>query len=350
MKKRMNIVIGALLVFALVVTVLLNNRSKMQAGAKNDVVKFLPVTLVPAQKEQLSESLTLTGTIAANNDVAVLSETDGRVTKVKADIGDRVKAGDVLVQVDDELKEAAYASAEVNYENTKKDLERYQKMSKEGSVSDAQLEGAKLAFKSAETQYIVARRQFNDTRIKTPISGIVTSRAVDVGTTLQKNNLVANVVDISTLKVKLNVAEDDVFKLRVGGSVEISTDVYPGVTFKGTIETISAKGDDQHTYPVQIRLANSDEHPLKAGMFARVAFNAANSGKVLAIPRETLLGSAKHAQVYVVDGGIARLRDLVVGAEVGTSLEVLSGLREGEQVVLSGQNNLKDNVAVTVVQ
>ncbi|HTX19572.1 MAG TPA: efflux RND transporter periplasmic adaptor subunit [Bacteroidota bacterium] len=350
MKKKLNVVLGVVVAFVLVIAVLLNNRSKMQASARNDVVKFLPVTLVPVQKEQLSESLTLTGTIAANNDVAVLSETDGRVTKVKVEVGDRVKAGDVLVQVDDELKEAAYASAEVNYDKMKKDLERYQKMIKEGSVSDAQLEGARLAEKSAETQYIVARRQFNDTRIKTPISGIVTSRAVDVGTTLQKNNLVANVVDISTLKVKLNVAEDDVFKLSVGDPVEISTDIYPGVTFKGTIETISAKGDDQHTYPVQIRLANSAEHPLKAGMFAGVSFNAVNPAKGLAIPRETLLGSAKHAQVYVVDGGIAHLRDIVVGAEVGTNLQVLSGLRDGEQVVLSGQNNLKDNVAVTVVK
>ena len=299
---------------------------------------------------QLSEHLSLTGTIAANNDVAVLSETEGRVTKVLVDIGDRVKAGDVLVQVDDELKQASYASAEVNYEKMKKDLERYQRMSKEGTVSDAQLEGARLAFKAAETQNIVARRQYNDTKIKSPISGVVTARPVDVGTTLQKNNLVANVVDISTLKAKLNVAEDDAFKLKAGDKVEVSTDVYPGVTFEGSIETISAKGDEAHTYPVQIKLANNATHPLKAGMFGRVSFTSITSGQVLSIPRETLLGSTKNAQVFVVDQGIAHLRDVVIGAEVGTNLAVLSGLVEGEQVVLSGQNNLKDNVAVTVVK
>ena len=348
--KKVRVIAGIVVVFAVMVAVLLNNKSKMQAKAKNDVVKFLPVTLVPVQKQQLSENLSLTGTITANNDVAVQSETEGRVTKVLVEIGDRVKAGDVLVQVDDELKQANYAAAEVNYEKLKKDLERYQKMYKENSVSDAQLEGARLAYKSAEAQYIVARRQFNDTRIKTPISGIVTSRVVDVGASVQKNNLVANVVDLSMLKVKLNVAEDDAFKLKAGDAVEVTTDVYPGITFSGSIETISAKGDEAHTYPVQIRLANNDTHPLKAGMFGRVAFTSITSGKVLSIPRETLLGSTKSAQVFVVDNGIAHLRSVIIGSEVGTNLQVLSGLTEGEQVVLSGQNNLKDNVAVTIVQ
>jgi len=348
--KKVRVIAGIVVVFAAMVAVLLNNKSKMQAKAKNDVVKFLPVTLVPVQKQQLSENLSLTGTITANNDVAVQSETEGRVTKVLVEIGDRVKAGDVLVQVDDELKQANYAAAEVNYEKLKKDLERYQKMYKENSVSDAQLEGARLAYKSAEAQYIVARRQFNDTRIKTPISGIVTSRVVDVGASVQKNNLVANVVDLSMLKAKLNVAEDDAFKLKAGDAVEVTTDVYPGITFSGSIETISAKGDEAHTYPVQIRLANNETHPLKAGMFGRVAFTSITSGKVLSIPRETLLGSTKSAQVFVVDNGIAHLRSVIIGSEVGTNLQVLSGLTEGEQVVLSGQNNLKDNVAITIVQ
>jgi len=348
--KKMKIIAGLVAIVVLTVVVLLNNKSKMQAKSKNDVVRFLPVTLVPVQQQVLSENLSLTGTITANNDVAVLSETDGRVTKVLVEIGDNVKAGDVLVQIDDELKQAALAAAEVNFEKSQKDLERYKKMSKEGSVSDVQLETARLGFKSAEAQYIVARRQYNDTKIKTPISGIVTARPVDLGATVQKNNIIANVVDISTLKVKLNVAEQDAFKLKVGDGVEVVTDVYPGIMFTGTIETISAKADEAHTYPTQIRLANNTTHPLKAGMFGRVLFTSIKANKALSIPRQALLGSTRKAQVFVVDQGIAHLRDIIIGAEFGTNLEILSGLKEGEEIVLSGQNNLKDNVAVTVVQ
>jgi RND family efflux transporter MFP subunit len=348
--RNVKILAVVVTVFALTIAVLLNNKSKMQAKSKSDVVKFLPVTLVPVQQQELSEGLSLTGTITASNDVAVLSETEGRVTKVMVSVGDEVKAGSVLVQVDDELKQANYTAAEVNYQKTKRDLERYEKLFKEASVSDEQLATARLGYKSAEAQYIIARRQYNDTKIKTPISGIVSARPVDVGTMVQKNNVIANVVDISTLKVKLNVAEEDAFKLKAGDAAEITTDVYPGVAFHGTIATISAKGDEAHTYPVEVQLANSAAHPLKAGMFGRVSFVSVHSGETLSIPREALVGSTKNAQVFVVESGVAHLRTIVVGAEVGTNLQVLSGLQKGEDVVLSGQNNLKDNVTVTVVK
>lgn len=348
--KKIKIAAGIVIVFAVMVAVLLNNKSKMQAKSKNDIAKFLPVTLVRAQKQILSENISLTGTITANNDVSVLSETEGRVIKVMVQIGDEVKTGMLLIQVDDEMKKAANAAAEVNYQKAKKDLQRYEKMFKEGSVSDAQVEGARLAFKSAESQYIVARRQYNDTKIKTPISGIVTARQVDVGATLQRNNVVANVVDISTLKVKLNVAEQDAFKLKVGDKVEVTTDVYPGVAFQGKIETVSAKADEAHTYPVEVRLANNTAHPLRAGMFGRVSFISIQGSQKLSIPRQALVGSTKIPQVFVVDRGIAHLRDIVIGSGFGINLEVLSGLKEGEEVVVSGQNNLKDNVAVAIVK
>lgn len=348
--RKTKVVVGAVVIFAVMVAVLLNNRSKMQAKSKNDITKFLPVTIVTAEKHMLAEDLSLTGTITANNDVPVLSETQGRVTRVMAKVGDFVKAGSVLVQVDDELKHANYVAAEVNYQKARKDLQRYEIVYKERSVSDAQLEGARLGFKSAEAQYIIARRQYRDTKVKTPISGIISARPVDVGSTLQIGSVVANVVDISTLKVKLNVAERDAFKLKVGDGVAVATDVYPGISFEGKIETIGAKADEAHTYPVEVRLNNSTEHPLRAGMFGRVSFVSLSGSEALSIPRQALVGSTKSARIYVVNHGIAYLRDIVVGSEFGTDLEVLSGLRNGEQVVLNGQNNLKDSVAVIIVE
>jgi len=346
----MKIISGVLIALALIVVVLLNNKSKMQARSKTDEVHFLPVTVAEVTKEKLSESVSLVGTITANSDVAIVSETQGKVTRVFASVGDYVSAGSTIVEVDDELKKAAYATAEVNYEKAKKDLERYESLIKDSSVSDTQLESARLAFKTAEAQYIVARRQFNDTKIKTPISGVVSARPVDFGTMIQNNTTVANVVDISKLKVKLNVSEHDAFHIKVGGDVDVTTDVYPGVTFDGKVSTISSKADDAHTYPVEVVLANSSKYPLKAGMFGRVSLISVKDHESVTIPRQALVGSAKKPQLYVVENGIARLRDIVVGAQVGTNLEVLSGLKEAETIVLSGQNNLKDSVAVTVLK
>lgn len=348
--KRIKLISGVLIALVFTVVMLLNNRSKMQARSKPDEVHFLPVTVGQVAKEKLSESVSLVGTITASNDVAIVSETQGKVTRVLANVGDRVQAGSTIVEVDDELKKAAYATAEVNYEKARKDRERYESLIKDSSVSDIQLEGTRLAFKSAEAQYIVARRQYNDTKIKTPISGIVSARPVDIGTMIQNNTTIANVVDISKLKVKLNVSEQDAFRIKVGDNVDVTTEVYPGITFEGKVSTISSKADDAHTYPIEVVLANSTRYPLKAGMFGRVSLISVKDHESVTIPRQALIGSTKKPQLYVVENGIARLRDIVVGLQVGTNLEVLSGLNEAETIVLSGQNNLKDSVAVTVLR
>ncbi|MEK9136765.1 MAG: efflux RND transporter periplasmic adaptor subunit [Bacteroidota bacterium] len=351
MKKKTKLVSIGVVILAAIVAILFYNKARMQASSRNGIISAFPVSVVKADRQQLSESLSLVGTITANNDVAIVSETSGRVTGVSAKIGDYKPAGSVLIQIDDELKSAAYATAEVNYQRAKRDLERYQSLEEENAVSQWQKEAAWQNFKVAEAQYIVARRQLRDTKITTPISGVVTGRPVDVGTQVQNNNVVANVVDISRLKVKLNVAERDAFKLKVGNPVEVTTDVYPGAKFGGTIQSISAKADESHTYPVEIILVNNNkEHPLKSGVFGRVAFTSIGKRDMLAVPRQALVGSLKNPQVFVVENNVARLRNIVVGEEVGTNVAVLGGLQEGEMVVVNGQNNLKDSVTVDVIK
>lgn len=350
MKKRKAVII-AIAAFVVIVSILFYNRHQIQAKAQSDVLNTVPVSVVTATKQQLTENLSLVGTIAGYNDVAIVSETSGRVVAVLAKVGEFKPAGSVLIQVDDELKSAAFATAEVNYQRAKRDMERYQSLEEDNAVSKVQKESAWQNFKVTEAQYIVARRQLKDTKITTPISGVVTSRPVDVGTMVQNNAVVANVVDISRLKVKLSVAEKDAFKLKTGDAVEVSTDVYPGVKFTGKITTISAKADDAHTYPVEVVIPkNNKQCPLKAGMFGRVMFTSIPHTEVISIPRQALVGSVKDAQVYVVDGNVARLRSIVVGGETGTDLGVTSGLQNGEVVVINGQNNLKDNSAVEIIK
>jgi RND family efflux transporter MFP subunit len=338
------------LVLAGMIGILLSNKAKSDEKAQRSqaIEKAVTVAFAEAKKGKLEQDLSLVGTIAANNDVAIISETDGRITAIAAKVGDYKQAGTVLVQIDDELRLANFKSAEVAYEKAKKDYERYQSLIKDGAISDSQLEQARQAFQSAEASFIRARKEYKDTKLTTPISGVVSARTVDFGAYVNKGQTVGNVVDIAKLKVKVNVAERDVFKLKQGDDVDVTTDVYPGIVFKGKIETISAKGDEAHTYPVEISLPNSKENPLKAGMFGRVAFTSIGKRETLLIPREALIGSVREPQVFVVDGEMARLRSIVVGREAGQYLEIVNGLSEGERVITNGQNNLKDGYRISL--
>jgi len=348
--KNKKVIIVSVVIIAAIITILFYNKSRSTLKSKSEILTSISVSVMKVEKQKLSTTHSMVGTIAAYSDVAIISETQGKVTSVQAEIGQYVSAGAPIVQIDDELKKAAYISAETNYEKAKKDLERFESLYKQNATTDQQIEGARLAAKAAEAQYIAARRQYNDTKISTPISGIVTSRNVDVGTYVSNNMLVANVVDIKHLKVKINVSESDVFGLKVGDKVEVVTDVYQGVRYNGKIKSISSKADEAHTYPVEVTLENSKQHPLRAGMFGRISFTSKMNAEVLTIPREALVGSMKTPQVYVVDGTVARLRSIVAGSEIGTFISVLDGLKEGNVIVTNGQNNLKDSVAVTIMK
>jgi len=173
---------------------------------------------------------------------------------------------------------------------------------------------------------------------------------VNVGTMVMgapQATQIANVVDITRLKVKVNVAEKDVIRLKAGEKVDVTTDVFPGAVFTGSIFSISSKGDEGHTYPVEVVLNNSKQQ-IKAGMFGRVIFMPKTAGESIVIPRESIVGSVKDAALYVVNNNVAKLRSVVTGKEAGTNIEILSGLQEGELVVVNGQNNLSDNAPVII--
>jgi multidrug efflux pump subunit AcrA (membrane-fusion protein) len=270
--------------------ILFNNKAKMAAKMQKAPIGATAVSVMPVSKERLSDSFTLVGTTAANNDVTVVSGIQGRVTNVLVKVNDYVSPGQNLVEIFDDLG-----------------------------------------------------------KVTSPIAGIVTSLPVTVGTMLNSGTTVANVIDISTLKLNVNVAEADVFKLKLGDPVTITSEIYPNVKFAGRISSISQKGDSAHTYPVEIKLPNSKDHSLKAGMFAEAKFYSHSTQYGITIPRSALVeDDTTNPQIYVVENGVANLRDIVVGSEVGTNLVVTHGLSEGESVVTLGQTNLSNGAKVQV--
>jgi len=334
---------------SVVLLIVIPSCDKKEDTQQSAMTTDVPVSIMTVKREKLESSLSLVGNINASADVNVIAETQGTAEAVFVKVGARVKAGTVLVQVDDEIPRSTKAAAEINFQKAQRDYQRAEDLYQENSISVSQLDASRLAMKAAENQLDIARRQLDNTRIKSPIAGTVNARYVDPGTMVQPGKAVANIVDISVLKVRLNVTEREAFQLKPGDRVEISTDVYPGTVFEGTLDNIASKADEAHTYPVEIVVPNSAQHPLKAGMFARIAFKSIAPTEALTIPRLALIGSIKDAQVFAVRGNVARLCTVVIGKQSADRLEVASGLAEGDTVVVSGQNNLVDQARVQII-
>ncbi len=348
MKKSVILSIISIVIILAAVFLLMNKKGTTNATSIN--YGDIPVSTTVVKKMPLVNTISLVGVVNASNDVNVISEAQGLVVDVKIKVGDYVKEGTVLFQIDDVIMQSNLASADINYVKAKRDFERSENLFQENSISASQLDLARLSMKAAESQLTLAKKQLDDTKIKAPISGTINKRFVDMGTMVNPGTPVANIVDISTLKVLINVSEKDAFQIKIGQQAEITTDVYPGVVFYGRVDNIASKSDEAHTYPVEVKLPNDSKHPLKAGMFARIDFTGQTTQESLAIPRESLVGSIKDASVYTVRNMTANLKNIVIGKTSGNFLEVLSGLNENDVIVVNGQNNLSDNSKVVIIK
>lgn len=328
--------------------ILFNNKQKMAQKVQTKKMSTVPVSTVEAKFQTIDKKLTQVGTVFAEKEVAVVSESNGLIKAVYCDVGDFVKAGQMIFKVDDELKVANLKLREADFENSKKNLERYEALYKEGSATEAQLDGYRLAFKAAEAQLIIAKRQVEDTRIKAPFSGVVTARMVNLGSNVNPGTVVVNLVDVGSLRIKLSITEKDVFLLKNGDRAIVTTDVFPDTKFNARIKSIGVKGDETHSFPIELQIVNN--RSLKAGMNVDVEFDKQINRESIVIPRTAIMGSSTDAVVFVVENNTAKLRSVTTGTESGTNIEILSGLKSGDKVVTSGQVNLKDGSPVSIVK
>jgi membrane fusion protein, multidrug efflux system len=349
MKKIISIVVVVIIIILAIFKLKSNfekiNSQKAVLG-ENDAI---PVNVTTVKKMSADQKISLVGTLNTDQELNIASEIQGKITQVDFMVGQQKEKGSVLAVIDDKLKQLAVQSAKISYDKLKKDLERSENLYKGGTVSEQQLEEARNSFENARIQLEQAEKQLSYTKIVAPISGVITQKLVEEGTYVNIGSSIAYIVNVSKLKVKLNVSESNVYQLKSGDKATVTTNVYPGITFNGKVSFISPKGDEYHNYPVEIEISNDSKHLLRAGTFVDVLIEFDSKGEILYIPRGALLGSSKDATVYVAENGVAKLKKIIVSGENDKYLEVLSGLNEGEKVVVTGQINLSENKSIKII-
>jgi len=245
-------------------------------------------------------------------------------------------------------KKLNVTTSQINLDKKQKDFERYKNLYSGGTATEQEQDEARVAYQSAVIELQQAEKELSDATIVSPSEGIITEKHIEKGTYVSIGSPIITMVDISKLKVKLNVSENNIYQLKIGDKAKITTSVYPGVTFEGNLSYISPKGDDSHNYQVEIVISNGSKHPLKAGTFVKVQISLPVEGNRLCIPREALQGSISEAKVYVAKNNKAVLQSIEIGNGNNDYLEVISGLQENEEVITSGFVNLEDGKTIKV--
>ncbi len=351
MKKLIYIVIVLLAVGAVAFT-LANNKEEMKVAAAvaSRTSKAIPVKLTEVKTGKTDRSFAVNGTFSPYQSLSLLSETQGQVLKLNKRKGDQVKAGEVLAQVEDEVLHANVIMAKANFEKSKRDMERFEKLSSGEAITKRQLEDVKLGYENAQAQLITARQRLEKARITAPISGVINEIYIEKGSFLNPGSKLFDIVNVDRLKLNTKVSEREVLLLQENAKVQVRADVMPEKSFEGTVTAIGASADKALKYDVEIEVKNASETFLRAGMYGTASFEAADTADAMLIEREAIATSLQNPKVYVVKDGKAFLKDVTIGIVANDKVEITGGLERGEQVVLSGQINLREGTVVSVLK
>jgi len=369
-----------------------------QARGRDTAVK--PVSVEEVRQETVRRAVEVVGTLAAVDQVTVSSETEGKVSRILADLGDRVTAGQALIQLDNEKQQynfdqqkAALARALAQYgandpqhlpdiektpdvqkasadlQQAKQSYERANELFKRTLVPRQALDDAEAALQSKKASYDaslqtaknlrasiqaseatmkLADRQFRDTQIRAPFDGYVEKRLVNLGELVKAQMPVIAVVRVDPLKVIAEIPEKMAPWIKDGQPVALHVDAYPQRAFEGKVSRISpAVNTATRAFPFEALVPNRDA-VLKPGTFARVHIESGREDQVLTLPYSALQYRYGVNRVFVVDNDKLTVRELKVGDRLDERIEILAGVKAGDRVAVTDVEKLVDGAKVAV--
>lgn len=324
------------------------NKATIQANAqlsqqRNDVIPVITEEVGPFFIEDNYEAV---GTFAPYKQVPLMSQVAGKATSVNFENGSFVKEGNTLVITDNEMLYIKIETTKLNIKKAEKDLQRLNNLLGDGGVTQQQIDNAKLAVDNLKGEARVLRKQIAMTKVKAPISGTISHKKVEKGLMISPSMQLAQITNVSKLKMQVYLTEDQVVNIQTGQSIDIIADIFPDQTISGKIKFIDVNAGQGKRYLVEVEIPNEDQQ-LKAGMTGTAFFGDGYSREILAIPRASVVGSIQNAKVYVVENGIAKLRNFEAGQVIQNKVHVKSGLELGETIVVSGQINLEDGMKIS---
>ena len=323
-----------------------SSKDTSTATTGQDAQKAAPVvSVITAQAEDVDITNTFTSNIepfATNN---IVSQTAGRIVSIKAEVGQKVRKGQLLATMDD----VNLAKTRMQYVNDSTELARLTELYNIGAVSQADYDMAKLSLNITKKTY---RNLAENTYLRSPINGVVTARNYDKGDMYGMTQPIFVVEQIQPVKMLVNVSESLFTQVHEGMEFEINVEAYPNETFTGKVNllypTVSAT---THTFPVEVICQNTDQR-LRPGMFARVTANFGTNHHIV-IPDNAVVkqqGSGEHFVYVLQPDNTVKYTLVELGKRLGNRYEIISGLNEGDRIVTEGQVRLKDGVSVTVKQ
>ena len=318
------------------------NSSTNDKASSEEIVTAIPVKTTVAEIRTIDLLETYTSEILAYKENDITPAVQGlHIDRIHVDVGDKVNVGQVIVTLD----QTTLKQQELNLATAQDNYDRMVPVHAAGGISDQQLIQMK---NTLDLQKEVVENLRKNSTIKSPISGVVTARNFENGD-LFASMPILHIMQIDKLKVMANVSEQYFTSVKVGDKVAIEVDIYPNQQFEGEVTRINPALDARtRTFGVEITIQNKSME-LRPGMYARTIFNMGQRQSVM-IPDQALqkqMGSSERF-VYVIENGVADYRFVTDGRRVGNMIEILDGLKAGDEVATTSFARLMNGSLVEV--
>ena len=322
-------------------------------GSMNPTVaesEAIGVKVMTAEYTDISSTVPLSGRIAPAEETAIVPMASGQVTAVHVKVGDYVKAGTLLFEIDKGQVATTYNQAKAAYDLAANSYNNMKTLYLEGAISKSDFDAAEVQYISARESYNAAAEAYSYYNVTSPIDGYVTSLSVAVGD-IAGQQMAASVANTDELKIETTVSEYIAGYIKIGDEVDVYVSTLGDTPYKGTVTAFSpAPALGPLTYPITITLDN-ESGDLMSGMFAEVKFTAEEADDTICIPSDAvIMKNGKSVAVIIDEDLIPSFREVETGIDNGEFVEILSGIKEGETVVISGQNFVEEGIAVRIIE
>ncbi len=308
--------------------------------AEEETVQLVKVARVTEQA--VPQVVSYTATIEPYKRNLISSSLPNRIKKIYVEVGDQVKAGQKLVDLD----RANLAQQKLQLDNLELEYNRVKELFAVGGASQQQVDQMRTQYETAKTSY---ENLDENTVLVSPTNGVVTARNYDNGDLA--TGAILTVMQIQPVKVEVNISESDFTKVKLGMPVDVNVEVYGDEVFKGKVSLIHPTIDPAtRTFVTEINIPNGDNR-IRPGMFARVNIDFGNVNRVV-VPDQAVVKRSGSGDrfVYVYKDGKVSFNQVQLGRHMDTSYELISGVENGSEVVIAGQSRLKDGAPVKVVE
>ena len=317
---------------------------------KKKVREGVPVKVVPLALGEISEHVLYSATVEAEETIDVYAQASGLVRKVLAEEGDWVKEGQVLVElVDDELK-LNETEAKLAFQKLQNQFNRKSEMFSRELLSKEEYEDLKINMEQARIRWERAKLSLAHAQARSPVEGVISNRLVKLGDRIGQSSKLYELVNMQSLIARVHVPGQGMRNLAVGQRAKVTTDFLPDTTFTGRILRISPVVDPgSGTFKVTLEL-DTQSGGLRPGMFVNTHIVTATRSDAVLVPKRAVVYDDGMPHVFVVEDSTASKVRFEMGFDDTEHIEAVSGVTRGDMIVVVGQNGLKDQAKVRIIE